>query len=153
VFCAGCFDQNKSTQLQFYYPRLEYTYGNVDGMIAGEPRADATDHSAAKLLNLYLEGPVDPQFVNPFPEELEIIDVRSDGHALYITVSDHMAKLSGASLITACACLAKTGMHLVGVESAYVHCESLLLDGKKGIWINEDTTIFYDDTSALDSAD
>lgn len=150
---AGCTNQGEEARVGFYYPRQEFTYGSIDGMIAREPRPDVTDQSAIRLLSLYFEGPVDAQFVNPFPEGLTVTDVHSDGHTLYITVSDHMARLSGAPLITACACLAKTGMSLVGTQAAYIRCETLLLDGKKGIAISDDTAFFYDDSSAPNQAE
>lgn len=141
---VGCSQENDPGKMRFSYPRAEFSYNRADSVIVSEFREVDRSLSVGALLSMYLEGPMDSTLVNPFPQGLSIQSVWNDGHTLFITVSDHMATLSGAPLILACSCLGRTAMDISGAASADIRCESLLLDGKKSITVNADTVIYTD---------
>ena len=140
----GCANPLSPSDAAFYYPKAEFGYNSHDGAIAYEIRNNRGISSNADLLNLYLKGPADEDLRNPFPEDLTVISVYTLEDTVYVTVSDTMAKLSGAPLILSCACLGRTAMGLSNTTCAEIKCETLLLDGKKQITVNENT-VFYSD--------
>jgi hypothetical protein len=82
--------------------------------------------------------------VNPFPAELELLDLNIDSKVLYITVTDQLAELSGLPLTIACACLANTAMEIAPVFKVVIQCKTQLLDGKKSLTFAANTAIFND---------
>jgi len=148
---AGCVPENVPGEVTFFYPRLDYTYNTSDSVIASEERDSEGYISTVYLLGIYLAGPLEETLTNPFPKGLEVLSAYTDSHTVYITVSDQMATLSGASLILACACLGKTGIGLTGTETAVIRCESLLLDGKSSITVSGDTILYTDGYTADES--
>lgn len=144
LLLAGCSMQSEETRFTFYYPRAQFRYNEPDGVIAGESRESGGMYSAAELLNIYLLGPIDERYANPFPEGLSVRSVYTRGDTIQVTVTDELATLSGAPLILACACVGKTAMALTGAEKAEIRCENLLLDGKSHITISKDSVIYTD---------
>lgn len=147
----GCEHDVSKNFVEFYYPRLEYGYNReknvfADSAFALEKRDNMGYQSMQMLLSIYLEGPEDPALMNPFPEELSIVDVHTNGTTLMLTVSDHLAELTGLPLIIACASLARTGMEMTGTSAAEIRCETALLDGKNSITLDENTVIYLDST-------
>ena len=145
---CGCKDHSGGEEISYYYPRAEYQYNSADSILAPEARETNGVYVAAELLQTYFQGPLDPLFTNPFPAKLKLVSIYNDSTTVYITVSDEMAKLSGAPLIIACASLGKTAMDMTGTTEANIQCQSLLLDGKKAIVINDETVLYLDNTSA-----
>ena len=141
----GCARPLGASDASFYYPKKEYSYNDPDGVIGKEVRSNGGISSSARLLDLYLKGPLDEKLNNPFPEDITTVSFYTLGDTVYITLSDSMAALSGASLILASSCIGRTAMELAGVSNAQIQCENLLLDGKSFIVINENT-VFYSDT-------
>ena len=145
---CGCKNQSGGEEINYYYPRAEYQYNSADSILAPEVRETNGVTVAAELLETYFQGPIDPLFTNPFPVKLQLVSIYTDSTSVYITVSDEMAKLSGAPLIIACASLGKTAMDLTHKTEAFIQCQSLLLDGKKSIVINDETVLYLDNTPA-----
>ena len=145
LLLVGCGQNKKNADVRFYYPREEYGYNLKDGTIAYEVRSNGGISSTAELLNIYLQGPTEEGFRNPFPKELSVQSVYTVEDTVYVTVSDALAELSGAPLILTCACIGRTAMDLAGTANAQIQCEKLLLDGRNVITINENT-VFYNDT-------
>ena len=142
---CGCSRPLGASDVSFYYPKAAFSYNDSDGAIGVEIRNNGSISSSARLLDLYLEGPVDEKLRNPFPEDVTTVSFYTLENTVYVTLSDSMAVLSGASLILACSCVGRTAMELAGVSSAQIQCENLLLDGKAAIIISENT-VFYSDT-------
>jgi hypothetical protein len=145
LLLVGCGLNMKNVDVRFYYPREEYGYNLKDGVIAYEVRSNGGIASSAELLNIYLQGPAEEGFRNPFPADLSVLSLYTLDDTVYIAVSDSLAELSGAKLILTCACIGRTAMDLTGTTNAQIQCEKLLLDGKNVITINENT-VFYNDT-------
>lgn len=145
LLLGGCASPLGASDATFYYPKAVFSYNDVDGVIGSEIRNNGGISSSARLLDLYLEGPMDEKLLNPFPEDVTTVSFYTLEDTVYVTLSDSMAALSGASLILACSCVGRTAMELAGVSSAQIQCENLLLDGKEAITIN-DNTVFYSDT-------
>jgi hypothetical protein len=144
VLLSGCVQEPKKTEAVFYYPREVYFYNRDDAVVAKEFRDKGGSTSVSYLLDIYLQGPLSDNLQNPFPQNLRLFSVHTDGKTIYMTVTDELATLSGASLILACSCLGMTAMELTGCSSAEIRCESLLLDGRKAIFINENTILYSD---------
>jgi len=145
---GGCGIDSYGNQVSFYYPRAEYQYNSADSILAPEARDTDGVSIQSQLLQTYFQGPLDPAFTNPFPAGLKLVSVYTDSTAVYITVSDEMAKLSGAPLIIACASLGKTAMAMSRTSEAQIQCQSLLLDGKKTLVISDETVMYLDNTPA-----
>lgn len=146
---AGCQKDSSSIALHFYYPLENYGYNAVEEKfysqsIDTEIREDIRYISARQVLGEYLKGPADPTMINPFPAELELVNLNIDSKVLYITVSNELAELSGIPLTIACICLANTAMKLTSVSKVEIQCENQLLDGKKSLTFTENTAIFSD---------
>ena len=141
---TGCSTIGNSSTVNFYYPRAEFEYNSADGVIDSEVRDNGSNASTSSLLSLYLKGPVEIRFSNPFPANVKLLSAYTVKNTLYITLADEFATLSGSSLILACACIGRTGMELSGASEAKIQCNKLLLDGKPEVVIN-DTTFFYSD--------
>lgn len=145
LLLTGCFRTEKPSDVTFYYPKVKFDYNSDDGIIGQEIRSSGGIFSTARLLNLYLKGPHSEALRNPFPENVSVISVYTMDGTVYVTLSDSLAALSGAQLILACACIGRTAMELSDKQNAQIQCDTLLLDGKQFITINE-STIFYSDT-------
>ena len=141
---AGCRKEPEVSSLCFYYPRKEMTYTMEESVIAPDYRSDLTYQSAKLLLSVYLQGPLDPELRNPFPEGVTVVSVYTHGNVTYITLSEEFAQLTGVPLILACTSLGKTCMGLLSTEATTIRCESQLLDGKRSITIDENNVIFND---------
>ena len=144
LLLTGCAAIGNSSNINFYYPRAEFEYNSPDGAIDSEVRDHSGNTSTFSLLSLYLNGPLEVKFSNPFPADVKLLSVYTVDDTLYITLSDEFASLSGSSLILACACIGRTGMELSGAKEAKIQCSNLLLDGKSEIVVN-DSTVFYSD--------
>lgn len=146
---AACDKDSSSITLRFYYPLENYGYDPGEEKfysqsIDAEVREDIHYISARQVLGEYLKGPLDPTMVNPFPAELELLDLNIDSKVLYITVTDQLAELSGLPLTIACACLANTAMEIAPVFKVVIQCKTQLLDGKKSLTFAANTAIFND---------
>ena len=144
LLISACAKEDKPSDVNFYYPKAEFDYNTDDGAISYEVRSNGGIASSAILLNLYLQGPLEEGLLNPFPENVSVVSLYTLEDTVYVTLSDSMAELSGAPLILSCACICRTAMGLAGTQSAQIQCETLLLDGKKFITVNENT-VFYSD--------
>lgn len=149
ILLTGCVKEPKKTEAAFYYPRVIYAYNRDDAVVAKEFRDKGGSTSVNYLLDLYLQGPLSDNLQNPFPQNLRLLSVHTDGKTVYMTVTDELATISGASLILACSCLGRTAMELTGCSSAEIRCESLLLDGRRTIFINENNILYSDSMSEV----
>ena len=141
----GCRQEEQQPELYFYYPRQAYTQNSSDSVIAQENRENVGYLTTVDLLNDYLKGPADPNLRNPFPADLQIVDVYVINGTVIITVTDDLSLLTGTDLIIACAALGNTAIRATGIRAARVCCQSAKLDGENYIQI-DDSTVRYLDT-------
>lgn len=136
VLClSGCAigQEQFKDPVTFYYLRDYSDLDNRDtffseGAIGSEFR-EASGHrnDLNYLLSIYLQGPLDENLRSPFPIGCRPIDIRQDDGTLYLVLSPVVTELSEMELTVACACLAKTCMELVPVDT--VQIEASTLDG------------------------
>ncbi len=127
----------------FYYPRT------------GEALADSRDHALiapemqeiprgepelAYLLQQYLDGPQDPGFYSPFPEDIRVLGVTTENSTLILELSDSFCQLQGIQLTLAQGGLAATCRELTGLEQLVILSagERYLIHYKDFIFLDPD---------------
>lgn len=157
LLCSlGCSKEQVPITLSFFYPRQNYGYDASEGRFYDqsaqeELREDIIYHSARQVIGIYLEGPLDPALINPFPDETALLMLNLEGNTLNLTLTDQFAQLTGIQLIMACSCLAKTAMTITKATQVCIRCETALLDGMKTVTIGEETVFFDDPITQIDA--
>lgn len=149
LFLFGCENDSKANAQNFYYPRNDLGYHKQEGKfsdcaVEAEQRSDIPYQSDIQILGEYLKGPLDPSLYNPFPTGLRLVALDLQEEVLYLTVSDHLARLRDIPLMIACTCLAKTAMTLTNTATVQVSCQTSLLNGEKYIILHAEDIIFED---------
>lgn len=140
--------QALQSTVSFYYPRAEYTYGNVDSIIAQESREAAVHGTdTGEWITLYLLGPTDIALRSPFPERTALISCQQEVDGLHITLSDDFAELTGLELTLACTGLAATCMQITQLDTIHISAQTKMLDGESSITIHADSVAFLDKVS------
>ncbi len=120
---SGCsfFSSEKQQPVLFYYQRAEYQLGQSDGAIAAEER-DGTGHITDMdyLLRLYLTGPHSEELISPFPEDVQLTNIRTGKNIVTITLSGSPNALSETEKILACSCLTLTCRDLFDKDSVMI---------------------------------
>ena len=149
----GCRQQDPiAAPVSFHYLRVPQIDGGIlhgaaDSLIAPEVREGAGhQNDYTYLLDIYLLGPLDPQFRSPYPVGTYLADFSMDGKAAAVILTDDLAKLSGIDLSLACCCLTLTVMDMTGAESVTISAEDSLLDGKRSITMDRAALILIDGT-------
>ena len=149
-FC-GCRSSNIENPISFYYLRKAPSFGSYDSIIAQEIVDGNEFTTIAKVLHFYLRGPEDPTLKTPFPPGTYLLDAKTSGDTLTVTLSDSFATLTGVSLSLACCAIAKTAMDFSGVLSVEIRTNSARLDGEESIVIRHTDLILYDSFDIADS--
>lgn len=147
----GC--QQEAPELKdpvtFYYQRQNLTYNSSDGVIAGETRdADGHAHEPAYLLNVYLSGPLSPEFVSPFPSKVRLLALEIQETNAILTLNRRFSELTGLDLTIACACLTMTTISLTGVETVTIQADSAMLDSARQITMDTNCFLLLDGSTA-----
>ena len=124
---AGCDFLPREEQALFYYLRAtdSYNYGNPDAVIAPEQRdCSGNMNNLHYLLTLYLEGPLDPEYLSPFPKGTEIVSMGISGSSISIRLSQEFTALSGIDQTLAAACLARTCFTLRNAYQVHIYTQS-----------------------------
>ena len=101
--------ESKADTVTLYYIRSAYQYHSEENVIVGEERSySPTELTVAKLLEMYMEGPVGDGISAPVPEDTEIVDILDYSGVLEVTLSDTDQALSEAGFTLACVCIGKT---------------------------------------------
>lgn len=129
----GCKNKTSADALKFYYPRAEYTFAEMDSVIASELVYPEKGAQQKTLLTMYLQGPADPDLVRLFPSGTKVIACNTNGKVLHIMLSDQVCRLSGIQLSLALAAMTLTCIDLFQIDSVTFSAESGLLDGQKEI--------------------
>lgn len=144
---CGCSSQN--TQLKvpvtYYYRTPEPNYGPGASIITTEPR-EAAGHTDDYrfLLEQYLSGPQTNACISPFPAGISLEELNIESNKVQIILSPHLAVLSGAELMVACACLYKTIVGMTGIDTVEIRAEHSLLNGKESITLNDYNFSYWD---------
>ncbi len=146
LLCFGCTEEALEIQegLCLYYPAAQLSYQPGSRAIGSESRTLDEHADLAQILNIYFRGPEAEYLLPAFPVGLRIVKTTTEDKTVYITVSSHMAELSGLELTMACACLTLTTLELTGAETVVINAEDALLDGQKSITMDKNTLLLTD---------
>jgi len=123
----GCEFLAKEDTALFYYLRTPdtYLYGESDAVIFPEQRdCSGKINNLHYLLTLYLEGPLDPACVSPFPAGTGILSLEISGTSVSIELSEEFASLSGMDRTLAGACLARTCFALHNAYQVHIYTQT-----------------------------
>ena len=115
---CGCLNAGEYA-VQFYYPRNPDTYefGTQADVITSERRTFPTPvNDPEYLMQLYLDGPVSENLINPFPEGTKLLNLHLNDKTLTIVLSSEFAALEDMELTIASACLTNTCFQITGAE-------------------------------------
>jgi spore germination protein GerM len=136
LLCTGCSAQKEEFQspVNFYYPRIECTFGKADSVLGAEIR-EAGDHKddLNYLLQQYLTGPKTEALYSPFPAGTKLVRLEQNEETLNIILDSTFAELSGLKLTLACAGLTRTCLELAPVDTVQISADGPTLDGKRSI--------------------
>ena len=146
---SACENKKIENPVNFYYLREKYTYGSVDSVISAEIHESPDTNNTAGLITQYLKGPQDSFLTSEFPFGTKLVALNKQDHAISITLTDNISKLSGTSLTIACVCLAKTVMEYTGINTVFISAETKFLANKSYITITADDILLLDDTAEI----
>lgn len=144
LLISGCSAADSDGTFRFFYPRVEYTQNTEDSVIAEEKREILDISSTDDILNLYVQGPENPQLRNPFPSGLKVVSVYIMGDTVYITVSDSLSTLSSIDLVLACSSLGQTAIRITGAQTAQISCENAKVEGMNYFTVSAETIFYLD---------
>ena len=133
------------TPVNFYYLRVEPTYGSSDSLIA-PVATEGFGYSGreAALLELYLTtAPDSEQYYSPFPADLKLLALDISGSTADIQLDKSFAKLTGMDLTLACACLTLTVLDLTEVETVRITAKNATLDGVAQIIMDRGLSLIH----------
>ncbi len=131
--------------VQLYYrtvPRENGVSDSVIDAITIEGAGYAADHSA--ILNEYLKGTGEPGFQTTFPASTKLLSMEILDGTACLQLNASLARLTGAELTIACACIAKTTMELTGAAAVCIRASGETLDGAEEILMTETSLILED---------
>lgn len=139
--CAACAPVSENA-CTFFYLRTADTvrYGEADGLIAPVTREIASE-DLDYLLQLYLDGPVEENYVSPIPRGTRLLSVRWDEDTLVLELSREFSALDNIHLTLAGACLAATCHAMTGTESIRVHSDRQIYDFNLNNYTFLDTSV------------
>jgi len=142
ILLPGC---GVKEQALFYYCNTEFLHDTQDSVIVSEKR-DISAHSGDLpfLISLYLMGPLEKEYVSPFPAGVKLIDTQISADSLTITL-DEINNLSDYEYTLACACMALTCMELSAVKMVTV------TSGDRTITIDPNMLTLYDSGIPIES--
>lgn len=146
LLCIGCGKNSadSETGTAFFYPQAQLSYQPGSAAIGSELRSLENHGTWAQVLNIYFAGPQSEHLSSPFPAGLETRKTTIENGTLYITVSAHLAQLTGLELTMACSCLTLTCLELTGADTVVISAEDSLLDGQKTITMDKNTLLLLD---------
>ena len=151
LFACAAQSEDFVKPIKFYYLRVQLPdqlyHGSEDSVISAETReGQGIYQNTELLLNHYLAGPLSDTHASLFPSGTRLVGWHTEGNTLCITLSDQAAKLTGIDLTLACACLSKTFLELKDYETVRIQAESLPLDSKAYITMDESSLLLLDTT-------
>lgn len=148
--CSGYNNGPSNMKANFYYLRSSTEYNAEDGLIYAENRSVAeysSDEDWTKFINMYLNGPIDDNYISPFPEGTTLQRYSINDNTITVFLSNQISQLEGYDLTLACACLTKTIMAAKPVHAVEIRAEG----GKMGDFISftmtEESLLLFDNYS------
>ena len=145
LLLTGCSFFSESQQpVLFYYQQAEYQLGKSDGAIAVEER-DGTGHitDTDYLLRLYMAGPHSEELISPFPEDVQLTNIRTGKNVITLTLSGSPDALSDSEKILACSCLALTCLEITDSDSI------MICWGEDIITMNRSSMTLFDESAPI----
>lgn len=132
--------RNSDSEARFYYRTARVDYAAGESPIAPELRAAEGDLPA--VLQQYLNGPEDSEYISPFPKNLTLIDCRQSGDTLELVLGEQFAALSGVDLTVARACIALTGLELTNTGRVSIRVENAPEDAVPVVLTREELLLY-----------
>jgi hypothetical protein len=148
LFITACgHTQPDPSGVRFYYNQADVAYDSNDGLIGYQPIANTAPASDwVQLLEDYLRGPTDSQFVSPFPAGTHLVYFTVSQDTAQAVLSHDFADIAGADLTIACACFALTVQSITHCSVVEISAVDALLDGQSSITIDPCALSLYDST-------
>lgn len=147
LLLGGCTTPQLTTPGSFYYPSADVTYQGSNGIIASERRElTGIRDDLGAMLELYLEGPLDPGLLDPLPPGTELLDYTLFEQVLTLRFNQTMAQLSGIELTVAAGCLARTFLPLTGAQQLILTADGALLNGNTALSLTMEDLYLRDDS-------
>ena len=138
-FLVGCGNTRaKENTVSFYYIPADYIHTANGSMLDYEEREVTEFQSVTQILLLYLSGPVNPKFINPFPADCRLVSFSRQDDRVNIVLSDALAQLSRIQRPVACAAPAATCISLTHASSVSIRAQNASLNGKTEIVLTKD---------------
>lgn len=147
LLLVGCTTQQLTSPGHFYYPNADTSYQGSNGIIASELRElSGIRDDLEALLELYLEGPMDPKLEYPLPPGTEILQHSQYENILTLRFNQTLAQLSGIELTVAAGCLARTFLPLTGADTLILTADGALLNGNTSLSLTIEDLYLRDDS-------
>ena len=158
LFACAAQKEDFINPISFYYLRVQLPgqlhHGAVDSVISPEVREGKGIIKDIKmLLDYYMAGPLSDNYASPFPSDTTLIDWHMEGKTLCVVLSDQAATLSGVDLTLACACMTKTFLGLRDLDAVRIQAETLSLDGKPYITMDDKSLLLLDNSMTTTEPD
>ena len=113
VSFTGCAQGNEKLfkPVNFYYSTNPDHY-EKDAITAERRESQGYENDLEGLIQLYLDGPLSNNYINPFPDHVTVNSVVINSTNVELRVSEEFAQLSDIEMTTACACLTMTVLEL-----------------------------------------
>ena len=142
LILCGC---SSKVNAPFYYCRTDFQNNPVESIIDSEMR-DVSGHEYQLdfLISLYLVGPSDTDFINPFPADVQLLKTTIEANHLTIFLTD-MDKLSDSRFTVASACMALTCFDISSYDTITIN------SGTRSITLDPSILTLCDNSIPLDS--
>ena len=156
LFCSCNTSENSqfSKSVNFYYCNESISFNSANGVISSETReAEGYTDSLEQLLSLYIQGPVTPSFVSPFPHNLQVESISEDSHQLNLVLNSTFSELTGIEMTIAYACLVKTIQELTETDSVCISYTNTDIGKRQTITLDSKKFLFFDNTVNADNTE
>ena len=142
LLLSGCVGRTPDGHsMTFYYPRKNYISNVTEGVMGSENR-EAAEKDLEYLLRLYLLGPLDEGLITLYPQNTQLLEVKTSGTTLIITLSDTGNRMTSAAFTLAGACLAETFF----ADYTAITVRS----GDRDVTFRPSSLVFQDESATLD---
>ena len=144
---AGCTQKHQPKEPVVFYYRTAINQKNfTDSMISSEIRdIYGMSNDFGLIISEYLKGPKSDKCISPFPAGTTLQSADIVSNKAYVVLSVHLSTISGAELMLACSCIAKTILEFSQVRTVEIRASNGLLNGQESITIRAKDFIYYDE--------
>lgn len=148
--CSVYKNSPSNTEVNFYYLRNSTEYNAEDGLLNAESRSVSeysSDEDWMNIINLYLKGPIDNNYISPFPAGTTLQRYSINNNAITVFLSNQISQLEGYDLTLACACLTKTIMESKSFHAVEIRAEGGKMGDFISITMTEESLLLLDNFS------